>query len=71
MPLTIDGTGFRPVEKVTIRTAKASMTVHASRLGRFRAEFQGDRCTSGLVVAVGARGDRAQLRLPLALCPPE
>jgi hypothetical protein len=70
-PLTIGGTGFRPVEWVTIRTSKASVRVRASRLGRFQAELSGDRCTSGMIVAVGARGSRAQLRLPLTLCPPE
>jgi hypothetical protein len=69
-PLTVAGKGFRPVETVTIRTADASMRVRVSRLGSFQAQFSGDRCTNGTVVAVGVRGDRALLRLPRALCPP-
>jgi len=66
----IRGTGFRPVEKVTVRTPIAVLTIRTSRLGSFHAVFPADRCTSGMVVALGARGDRALLRLPRALCPP-
>lgn len=68
-PLTVGGTGFRPVEKVTIRIAGSSLTVRASRLGGFQVTTA-DRCTNGMVMAVGARGSRAQLRLPRTLCPP-
>jgi hypothetical protein len=69
-PLTIGGSGFRPAERVLVRAADARIRVRASRLGRFRAVLGGDRCTDGVVVAVGSRGDRAALRLPRALCPP-
>jgi hypothetical protein len=68
-PLTVKGTRFRPGERVRIRIAAAepaARTVHATRAGSFTMRFDAvsvGRCGSVSVEAVGARGDRASLKV--------
>src|SRR5690242_5256874 len=70
-PLTVRGTGFVARERVVLRTGQVRVVVRASGLGRFVAAFAaGDRCSGGRVLAVGASGDHALLRLPPVECAP-
>jgi hypothetical protein len=70
-PLVVRGVHFHPAERVTVRARHVVRVVHTSATGVFRARLRAlptDRCSFG-IVAVGARGDRAQLRVR-AMCPP-
>lgn len=69
-PLTVRGTGFAAHERVVLRTTQAQVVVRTSRLGSFVFDFATDRCSGGRVIAVGATGDHALLRLPPMMCPP-
>lgn len=70
-PLTVRGTGFLARERVVVRTGQVRLAVRTSTAGRFVAAFETtDRCSAVRVVAVGASGDQAVLRLPPIECPP-
>jgi hypothetical protein len=68
-PLTVTGAHFRAGEHVRIvvvATVPASRSVRASRDGSFTARFDSvsvGRCGELAVQAVGARGDRASLKV--------
>jgi hypothetical protein len=64
----LHGAGFKAHERVVVHVGSSSVTVRTTALGRFVAPL--DRCSGGRVVAVGAAGDRAVLRLPPTGCPP-
>jgi hypothetical protein len=74
-PLTVKGTGFRPLERVTV-TAEAggergTVRVRADRRGALTAVFRGvfvQRCLGYDVVARGAAGSRASLSVPPTVC---
>jgi hypothetical protein len=70
-PLVVRGAHFRPAEKVTVRAPRTVRIVDTTATGAFRvslAPVPADRC-SFRVAAVGAHGDRAQVRAR-AMCPP-
>jgi hypothetical protein len=70
-PLVVRGAHFRPAETVTVHAARKVRVVHATATGTFRVRLGSvltDRC-SFAIVAVGAHGDRAQVRAR-AMCPP-
>jgi hypothetical protein len=78
-PIRVRGEHFRPAEvvrlTVILNTSKTARHVRAGTKGRFVATFRGrawlGACSPGLtVLAVGARGSRALLKLPAAACPP-
>jgi len=69
-PFVVRGLGFKPHERVVVRAAARTVIVRTTSLGRFLATFTSDRCSGGRVVAVGASGDQAVLRLPPAMCAP-
>jgi hypothetical protein len=78
-PLTVRGTHFRAGERVrvTLRYAETRKTrrVRVSSAGTFTTAFdtttQLDPCTSGFsVVAVGASGERAVVKVVPHECPP-
>lgn len=85
-PLTVQGRGFKPRERVQVvasvpdsaqKTAVAEMvrkTIRATATGSFRivfSEISVDRCSLVRVIAVGARGSRAELKvLPSPMCTP-
>jgi len=70
-PFVVRGTGFKAHERVVIREADVRVVVHTTALGRFVVSLGSvDRCTGGRVVAVGAAGDQAVLRLPPTACAP-
>jgi hypothetical protein len=79
LPLTLTGTAFRSHELVRVQAigtfGSRSLRVRTTEAGRLRARFarlSGDPCTLRRVIAVGARGSRAVLRLPPGACqPPE
>jgi hypothetical protein len=71
-PLVVEGTGFRPGEKVAL-TAKGlrsgRATAKADGAGGFRATFHGLKsCDSITVFAVGSKGSRAQFNLSSIAC---
>jgi hypothetical protein len=75
-PLTIRGSEFVRGERVRIEVRVAgetsSRTTRAGTTGGFVVSFAGatfDHCTGLFVVAVGATGTRATLKLPLPHCP--
>jgi hypothetical protein len=71
MPLVVRGTRFRPAERVTVRAPGTDRVVHTTAAGAFRVHLGSvptDRCSFG-ISAVGAYGDRAQVRAR-AMCPP-
>ena len=71
-PLVVRGTAFVPREVVTVTAPTGRIQVRTTATGSFVASFRGTpRCSSGgVVVAVGARGERVLLRLPLTMCAP-
>ena len=77
-PLSVRGLGFVRYESVRVRLLLAGTVmvrrVRASRRGRFVARFAGaapDRCSGYAVVATGASGSVARLRMPVRPgCPP-
>jgi hypothetical protein len=70
-PLAVRGVGFVPRERVAVNVGTHRVVVRATTLGRVLATFSDvDRCSAGTVIAVGARGDRAVLRLPPVMCAP-
>jgi hypothetical protein len=77
-PLVVRGVAFRSDERVrvVVRLAKRTWrkTAQTSDAGSFRASFPAvpfDPCNADFsVTAVGARGDRAALKLPPRECPP-
>jgi hypothetical protein len=76
-PLSVRGEHFAPRERVlvTVRgAASATRTIRTGAAGTFVATFQdvaASRCDMVRVVAVGAAGGRAQLKLlPPPMCMP-
>jgi hypothetical protein len=67
-PLTVQGLGFRPNERVTLllaaRDAVSKRVVRAGVRGRFtvRYELRIGRCTGFTLQAFGSRGSRAMLQ---------
>jgi hypothetical protein len=75
-PLTLRGTEFIRGERVRINVQVGgesdSRTARAGTLGGFVITFADatlDRCSGLFVVAVGASGSRATLKLPMPHCP--
>ena len=72
-PLVVSGVHFRSGERITVSAGQAKVVVRAGAAGAFRANLGTplvDRC-SQQVVAIGARGDRAQLIMAArAMCAP-
>jgi hypothetical protein len=73
-PVVVRGAHFRPTERVTVRAHHIVRVVHSTETGAFRARLgtvATDRCSSW-IVAVGARGDQARVRLrgPRPQCAP-
>jgi hypothetical protein len=74
-PLVVRGVHFRPHERVrltgaAIRPASVTTTAAGSFVVRLT-QTSDDRCSGVmLLVAVGAAGDRAVLKLPQPECPP-
>lgn len=74
-PLTVAGTGFRALERVTL-TAEvgadhATVRLRADRRGALTAVFRGifvGRCLGYAVVARGAAGSRATVTVPPPVC---
>ena len=71
-PIVVRGARFHPGERVTVRAPALDVVrvVHTTVTGRFRAGLgrpPTDRC-SFAIVAVGARGDRAEAKVR-AMCP--
>ena len=77
-PLKARGSGFYAREHVRA-TARASGQARLRRVttdarGTFSVSFgalSGDPCAGFTIVAVGARGDRADLKVPMRECPPK
>ena len=74
-PLTVVGTGFRALERVTLTAEvggdRATVRVRADRHGALRAVFRGifvGRCLGYAVVARGAAGSRAAVTVPPTVC---
>ena len=73
-PLILRGANFLPSERVRVTISselRRTKWVTASRAGVFVVRFEAafDRCTSGIVRAVGSRGSQAGLKLPPLGCP--
>ncbi len=74
-PVVIRGTGFGPRERVLVTVSsgllRATQRTLATYRGSFVVAFSGFRlpCGGGAVVAIGARGHVAQLKLGLRECP--
>jgi hypothetical protein len=72
-PLVVRGSGFKARERIRVTATPGGVRhVVSTAGGRFRATFAApvDRCLGLSVAAVGARGDRAALKLPQPACPP-
>src|SRR4051794_6452032 len=69
-PLVVRGTHFKAHERVAVRVNAVRVVVRTSALGRFFTTLGVDRCTGGRVVATGAAGEHAVLRLPPVECAP-
>jgi hypothetical protein len=70
-PTVFRGAGFLPLERVSVSAGTATVHARSSRSGAFLTPaLPTDRCFAGRIVAVGAHGDRAVLRLPPILCAP-
>jgi hypothetical protein len=79
-PVEVHGAGFYRRERVRVTLVAARpyvRTVRSSATGTFNAAFADvsfpfDRCGNGwTLVARGARGDAATLKLPQPECPPQ
>lgn len=76
LPLTVQGTSFRPRESVRVSVVMGpkqwSRSVRAGRLGGFTARFTGvrlDRCAIPLVISARrAGGATVRARLPVTEC---
>jgi hypothetical protein len=77
-PASVSGTGFHPRERVAVRVTGRSnelaRTVVTSAHGAFVARFSKGlspvACGQLVIVAVGAKGDRAAWKSPLQPCGP-
>lgn len=76
-PLTVRGTAFKPRERVRVTAVADVRRVRAlrvSRAGTFTTRFADlalDPCSGGgRVLAVGARGSSAELKVVPRMCPP-
>jgi hypothetical protein len=78
-PLTVHGVGFHAKEKVRVTVSVASVkrvrVVRTTTAGAFTVEISNvgpyDPCNDPLlVIAAGANGDNAALKLPQRACPP-
>lgn len=75
--LVIRGSGFYARENVRVTvtaTTSRVKTVRTTSTGTFRADFGAtyiDPCSALVIRALGARGDRALLKLPARQCIPE
>lgn len=70
-PLVVRGAHFHAAERVTVRALHVVRVVRTTASGTFRVRFGAlstDRCSLA-IVAVGARGDRAQIKAR-SMCPP-
>jgi hypothetical protein len=74
-PLSVAGTAFEPRELVRVQAigtfGTRTLRVRATAAGRFAARFakvSGDWCTLRQVIASGADGSRAGLRVPPGAC---
>jgi hypothetical protein len=78
-PPTVAGASFRPTERVKVTfdvgAQRSVRFVRTTRAGAFTASAAAaelDRCGDMLLVlAAGARGDRASVKLKLPDCPPQ
>ena len=75
-PIVLRGAGFGARERVLVilRAERVRATRHATATtdGRFLVRFEGIRltpCTGASILALGARGHSAQLKLALRECP--
>jgi len=75
-PLTLRGAGFASRERVTVRVAsdrtRTAKRLRASATGGFTVRFDGVSiypCTITSIVAVGASGRAAAVKMPPAQCP--
>jgi hypothetical protein len=75
-PIVLRGAGFGARERVLVivraEFLRATQRATATTGGRFLVRFDGIRltpCTGASIVALGARGHSAQLRLALRECP--
>jgi hypothetical protein len=75
-PVEVIGTGFKVREKVRVTFSATQVwtkTVRATRAGRFDivfADAHPDRCSGYSVIAHGARGSTASLKIVPMGCPP-
>lgn len=71
-PLTIRGRGFRARERVRLSAAGRNWRLRATPRGTFVVVLESvDRCDIVRIVAVGAAGSRAVLKIfPAPHCPP-
>jgi hypothetical protein len=70
-PLTVEGTGFRPRERVrlAVKGRKARVTARAGANGRFVAVFKDVfDCGSVTVSATGSKGSRASFNISQIVC---
>jgi hypothetical protein len=74
-PLTLRGANFLPSERVRVTVSggelRRTKQVTATRSGVFVVRFDAayDRCSGYIARAVGTRGSRASVKLPLPACP--
>ncbi len=72
-PLTVNGVGFKPRERVTVTLdggKRGTRRVQASRQGRFTVRFpvRLGRCATVTVRAIGSRGSRVVYQVPRPDC---
>ena len=71
-PLTVEGTGFRPREKVTVVAngmRSQQVSTQADSSGSFTASFDKvDACDSVTVTATGSKGSRAEFNFSQLVC---
>jgi hypothetical protein len=76
-PLVVVGERFRPLEPIVVKVTAGTETLvrrlRSSRRGTFVVRFaavNSDRCHGVSIIATGAGGRVAKMRLPEFLCPP-
>jgi hypothetical protein len=76
-PLSVQGHGFKPRERVRVTASEPEWqrkTIRATATGSFRVAFSEiavDRCSLVRVATIGAQGSRAVLKvLPSPMCSP-
>jgi hypothetical protein len=71
-PMIVRGVGFHARESVSVTAPSGHIRTKTNAAGSFVVTFQsgGDRCSGGRIVAIGARGEHAVLRLPPTMCLP-